>query len=135
MSNYVKSTNFTSKDSLPAGSALKIVKGAEFDVEFNAIATAVASKADLNSPEFSGVPIAPTAPAGTNNSQIATTAYVQASLGTLGAQNASSVNITGGTLTNVTVNGTVSGSNSRGNRTISSEAPTGGADGDMWFVV
>lgn len=46
MSNYVKTTNFTSKDSLASGNPLKIVKGAEFDVEFNAIATAVASKAD-----------------------------------------------------------------------------------------
>lgn len=50
MSNYVKTTNFTSKDSLASGNPLKIVKGAEFDVEFNAIATAVASKADSASP-------------------------------------------------------------------------------------
>jgi hypothetical protein len=50
MSNYTKSTNFTSKDSLPSGDALKIVKGAEFDTEFTNIATAVATKADLNSP-------------------------------------------------------------------------------------
>lgn len=46
MSNYTKSTNFTSKDSLPTGDSLKIVKGAEFDTEFNAIATAVSTKAD-----------------------------------------------------------------------------------------
>lgn len=52
MSNYVKTTNFTSKDSLASGNPLKIVKGAEFDVEFNAIATAVASKADSVSPTF-----------------------------------------------------------------------------------
>jgi hypothetical protein len=50
MTNYTKSTNFTSKDTLPAGDSLKIVKGAEFDTEFNAIATAVATKADSNSP-------------------------------------------------------------------------------------
>ena len=30
MSNYVKTTNFTSKDSLASGNPLKIVKGAEF---------------------------------------------------------------------------------------------------------
>jgi hypothetical protein len=48
MSNYVKTTNFTSKDSLASGNPLKIVKGAEFDVEFNAIATAVSSKADTD---------------------------------------------------------------------------------------
>ena len=60
MSNYVKTTNFTSKDSLASGNPLKIVKGAEFDVEFNAIATAVASKADTESPTFTGTVTAPT---------------------------------------------------------------------------
>lgn len=78
MSNYVKTTNFTSKDSLASGNPLKIVKGAEFDVEFNAIATAVSSKADLQSPTFTGTPAAPTASAGTNNTQLATTAYADA---------------------------------------------------------
>lgn len=78
MSNYVKSTNFTSKDTLPSGSALKIIKGAEFDTEFNAIATAVSTKADLASPTLTGTPLAPTASAGTNNTQIATTAYADA---------------------------------------------------------
>lgn len=78
MSNYVKSTNFTSKDTLPSGNALKIIKGAEFDTEFNAIATAVSTKADLASPTLTGTPLAPTASAGTNNTQIATTAYADA---------------------------------------------------------
>lgn len=50
MSDYVKSTNFASKDSLASGNPLKIVKGTEIDTEFNNIATAVATKADLNSP-------------------------------------------------------------------------------------
>jgi hypothetical protein len=76
MSNYTKSTNFTSKDSLPSGDALKIVKGAEFDTEFNAISTAVTTKADLASPALTGTPTAPTASAGTSNTQIATTAFL-----------------------------------------------------------
>lgn len=46
MSNYTKSTNFASKDSLASGNPLKIVKGTEIDTEFNNIATAVATKAD-----------------------------------------------------------------------------------------
>ena len=49
MSNYTKSTNFTSKDSLSVGNPLKIVKGSEIDTEFNNIATAVATKADSTS--------------------------------------------------------------------------------------
>ena len=76
MTDYVKSTNFTSKDSLASGNPLKIIKGSEFDTEFNAIATAVATKADLNSPAFLGTPTAPTASVGTNTTQVATTALV-----------------------------------------------------------
>lgn len=50
MTDYVKSTNFASKDSLASGNPLKIVKGTEIDTEFNNIATAVATKADTSSP-------------------------------------------------------------------------------------
>lgn len=61
MSNYVKSTDFASKDSLASGNAAKIVKGTEIDTEFNNIATAVATKADLASPTFTGTLTAGTA--------------------------------------------------------------------------
>ena len=77
MTAYVKSTNFASKDSLASGNPLKIVKGTEFDIEFNNIATAIDSKADTTSPTFAGVPLAPTAALGNNTTQLATTAFVQ----------------------------------------------------------
>jgi hypothetical protein len=54
------------------------------------------------SPTFTGTPLAPTASPGTNTTQIATTAFVAASTGTLGTmstQNANNVAITGGTIT------------------------------------
>jgi hypothetical protein len=76
MTDYVKSTNFASKDSLSIGNPLKIVKGTEIDAEFNNIATAVATKADLNSPALIGTPTAPTASAGTSTTQVATVAFV-----------------------------------------------------------
>jgi len=76
MTNYVKTTNFLRKDSLPDSDNGKIIRGSEFDTEFNNLVTAIASKANLISPEFSGVPRAPTADPGTNSSQIATTAFV-----------------------------------------------------------
>lgn len=76
MANYVKATNFAVKDSLASGNPAKIVKGTEIDVEFNAIASAVASKVDADSPTFTGTPLAPTASTATNNTQVATTAYV-----------------------------------------------------------
>lgn len=80
MSDYSKSTNFTSKDTLPTGNAGKIVKGTELDTEFTAIASAIASKADISSPALLGTPTAPTATAGSNTTQLATTAFVQTAL-------------------------------------------------------
>ena len=44
------------------------------------VTTALALKADLESPALSGVPTAPTASAGTNTTQVATTAFVQSSV-------------------------------------------------------
>jgi hypothetical protein len=80
MSNYTKATNFTAKDTLPTGNSGKIVKGTEIDTELTAIASAISSKADLNSPALTGTPTAPTASAATNTTQVATTAFVQTAL-------------------------------------------------------
>lgn len=49
MSNYSKSTDFASKDTLSSGDPNKIVKGTEIDAEFEAIETAVNSKYDSSS--------------------------------------------------------------------------------------
>ena len=46
-------------------------------------ATATSTYAPLASPSFSGLPLAPTATAGTNNTQIATTAYVTTAISNL----------------------------------------------------
>lgn len=78
MANYTKATDFASKDALLTGDPLKIVKGTEIDNEFNALATAVNSKANIESPTFTGTPAAPTAAADTNTTQLATTAHVYA---------------------------------------------------------
>lgn len=40
---YTKSTDFASKDTLPSGNPLKVVKGADIDQEFNNLATALNS--------------------------------------------------------------------------------------------
>jgi len=80
MSDYTKGTNFATKDTLPSGNSGKIVKGTEIDTEFNAIASAITSKADKASPTFTGTPSAPTATAGSNTTQLATTAFVTAAL-------------------------------------------------------
>jgi hypothetical protein len=83
MANYNKSTNFTAKDTLPTGNAGKIIKGTEIDTELNAVANAISSKADSNSPAFTGTPTTTTAIAGTSNNQIASTAFIQAAINVL----------------------------------------------------
>jgi hypothetical protein len=86
MSDYTKSTNFATKDALSSGNALKIVKGTEIDTEFNNIATAIATKADLASPAFTGTPTLPTGTTGVtqtygdSSTKLSTTAFVQAAL-------------------------------------------------------
>jgi hypothetical protein len=49
MSNYTKSTNFATKDTLTSGDPLKIVKGTEINTEFDNISTAIATKLDSGS--------------------------------------------------------------------------------------
>jgi len=89
VSDYTKSTNFATKDNLSSGNPLKIVKGTEIDTEFNNIATAIATKADLASPTFTGTPTLPTGTVavtqanGSNTTTIATTAFVQAAIALL----------------------------------------------------
>ena len=82
MSNYSKTTDFAAKDSLSTGNANKIVKGTEIDDEFDAIQTAVNSKADSNNTALTGTPTAPTAGASVNTTQLSTTAYVTSAITT-----------------------------------------------------
>ena len=82
MSNYSKTTDFAAKDALSTGNANKIVKGTEIDDEFDAIQTAVNSKADTNNTALTGTPTAPTAGASVNTTQLSTTAYVTSAITT-----------------------------------------------------
>jgi hypothetical protein len=79
MSNYTISVDWAGKDSLSDSSAAKVISGADFNTEFTAVQTAVNTKADLAgsaSQAFS----ATTANAGTNTTQVATTAFVTSAL-------------------------------------------------------
>lgn len=187
MSDYVRVYNLTIKDSLPTGNSNKVIKGTELDVELNAAAAAIASKADSNDPTFTGTPTAPTASAGTNTTQIATTAFVLTNgvpsggtgfgvrtgpattvLRTLTAGDGISVTngdgvsgnpviantgvtaingengnitlaansgITATTTTDTVTLTPASGYNGYGVRTVSTSAPSGGNNGDIWYQV
>ena len=75
MSNYTIAVAWSGKDALSDSDPAKVISGSDFNTEFTAVQTAVNTKADLNgsaSESFS----ATTATAGTNTTQVATTAYV-----------------------------------------------------------
>jgi hypothetical protein len=87
--------------------------------------TGTGSLVFAGSPALTGVPTAPTATLGTNTTQIATTAFVQASttalgLGTMATQNANNVAITGGTITGSYGLTATNATNLTGSGTISS---------------
>ena len=92
MTDYTKLTDFASKDTLPTGNAAKIVKGTEIDDEFEAIETAVATKANINSPTFTGAPslptdtVAVTQSQSNNSTKLATTAYVDTAVSNVNLQ-------------------------------------------------
>ena len=86
--------------------------------------------------------IATTPAAGDNSVNIATTNFVTSAistatgaLGTMSQQNANAVAITGGTIAGTTINTFTVGSNATGTKTVSTSAPAGGADGDIWYQV
>ena len=77
MANYTIAVGWSGKDALADSDAGKVISGADFNTEFTAVQTAVNTKADLAgsaSQAFS----ATTANAGTNTTQVATTAFVTA---------------------------------------------------------
>lgn len=124
MSNYTIAVNWAGKDALSDSDPAKVISGSDFNTEFTTVQTAVNTKADLNgsaSESFScnnltvagtcsitGTATGPTPTASDNSTKLATTAYVQTELGALGT-------------------------NANGNRTVSTSAPSGGSDGDIWY--
>lgn len=111
MSDYTKTTNFTAKDALASGSPAKLVKGVDFDTEFDAIATAVATKIEAASTD--------TLTNKTINTASNTITIVEADISDLGSYiTASSTD----TLTNKTISltsNTVSGTTAEFNTALS----------------
>jgi len=105
MSNYVKATDFASKDALITGDPLKVVSGTEIDDEYNAIQTAINSKSNTNSPTLTGVPSAPTPTEGTNTTQLSTTSFVTTAIATAIAATKDAIYPVGSIYSNAT-NGT-----------------------------
>ena len=106
MTDYTKTTDFAAKDSLPSGDSGKIIKGTEFETEFDNIATAIATKSNIASPTFTGTTTIPTV-------DINGGAIDAVTLGTNSA-------VTEAQVDNININGnTISSSDTNGNVNIS----------------
>ena len=79
MSDYTIAVAWSGKDNLADSDANKVISGADFNTEFSAVRTAVNTKADING-DASEAFSATTANAGTNTTQVATTAFVGTAL-------------------------------------------------------
>lgn len=143
MSNYTKSTNFTAKDTLPTGNANKVVRGAELDTEYSAIAVAISTKADTASPTFTGTVLLPptTSIGDVSATELSYLDGVTSSVQTqINGIKSTTVTGTGG-LTgggDLSANRTISiaaTSMGYGTRTVSTSDPTGGTDGDIWLKI
>ena len=77
-----KNVKSLSLSTYPSLSELAYVKGATSSIQ-----TQINAKADINSPTFTGTPTAPTATAGANTTQVATTAFVTNGIATADAGN------------------------------------------------
>ena len=112
MSQYNLVVQWSGKDALADNNPDKVVSGDDFNTEFLAVKTAVNSKADLT--ENTQIITAATASAGANTNQVATTAFVTAA---------------------ITADVLPSTSNGYGTRTVTTDAPSGGSDGDIHYQV
>ena len=107
---YCDGTNFVNGLSGAAGNfsvagALSVTSTANLSGALTGTTATFSGAISSVSPSFTGTPTATTAAPGTNTTQIATTAFVNAATGTLGTmaiQNANAVAITGGTITGIT---------------------------------
>ena len=127
MSDYTKTTDFEAKDSLPSGDTGKIIKGAEFEVEFDAISTAIATKADLSGSTFTGTVTIPTVDINAGAIDGTTIGASSAAAGTFTNLVATSADINGGTVDGATIGGSSAGAGTFTNLTASGTVNFNGA--------
>ncbi len=127
MSDYTKTTDFAAKDSLPSGDTGKIIKGAEFETEFDAISTAIATKANLAGPTFTGTITLPTVDINAGAIDGTTIGASSAAAGTFTNLVATSADINGGTVDGATIGGSSAGAGTFTNLTASGTVNFNGA--------
>jgi len=127
MANYTKTTDFAAKDTLAGGDTNKVIRGAEFETEFDAIATAVATKSDTAGPTFTGTVTIPTADINGGNIDGTVIGAASAAAGTFTNLVATSADINGGTVDGATIGGSSAGAGTFTNLTASGTVNFSGA--------
>jgi hypothetical protein len=82
-SGFITGYTVTQSDVTTHQAALSITESQISDLGSYLVSSDISGKADLASPTFTGTPLAPTAAAGTNTTQIATTAFVSTAVSNL----------------------------------------------------
>ena len=127
MANYTKTTDFAAKDTLAGGDTNKVIRGAEFETEFDAIATAVATKSDTAGPTFTGTVTIPTADINGGNIDGTVIGASSAAAGTFTNLVVTSADINGGTVDGATIGGSSAGAGTFTNLTASGTVNFSGA--------
>ena len=127
MANYTKTTDFAAKDTLPGGDTNKVVRGSEFETEFDAISTAIATKSDTAGPTFTGTTTIPTADINGGNIDGTVIGASSAAAGTFTNLVATSADINGGTVDGATIGGSSAGAGTFTNLTASGTVNFNGA--------
>ena len=127
MANYTKTTDFAAKDTLPGGDTNKVVRGSEFETEFDAISTAIATKSNTASPTFTGTVTIPTVDINAGAIDGTTIGASSAAAGTFTNLVATSADINGGTVDGATIGGSSAGAGTFTNLTASGTVNFNGA--------
>jgi|5B_taG_2_1085324.scaffolds.fasta_scaffold02293_2 hypothetical protein len=127
MANYTKTTDFAAKDTLPGGDTNKVVRGSEFETEFDAISTAIATKSDTAGPTFTGTVTIPTVDINAGAIDGTVIGASSAAAGTFTNLVATSADINGGTVDGATIGGSSAGAGTFTNLTASGTVNFNGA--------
>lgn len=127
MANYTKTTDFAAKDTLPGGDTNKVVRGSEFETEFDAISTAIATKSDTASPTFTGTVTIPTADINGGNIDGTVIGASTAAAGTFSDLTATTADINAGTIDNAVIGGSTAAAGTFTNLTASGTVNFSGA--------
>jgi hypothetical protein len=127
MANYTKTTDFAAKDTLPGGDTNKVVRGSEFETEFDAISTAIATKSDTAGPTFTGTVTIPTVDINAGAIDGTTIGANSAAAGTFTDLTATTADINGGTVDGATIGGSSAGAGTFTNLTASGTVNFSGA--------